>query len=90
MGSEMCIRDRFDSVTSVMPLEKLIRLHEKRKGLKYWWEKEVNPNLKISMIDEGLLLKMISAAVNENRLTGLALRDDATTALRRLNLMTED
>ena len=81
---------RFDSVTSVMPLEKLIRLHEKRKGLKYWWEKEVNPNLKISMIDEGLLLKMISAAVNENRLTGLALRDDATTALRRLNLMTED
>ena len=81
---------RFDSVTSIMPLEKLIRLHEKRKGLKYWWEKEVNPNLKISMIDEGLLLKMISAAVNENRLTGLALRDDTTTALRRLNLMTED
>lgn len=33
---------------------------------------------------------MISAAVNENRLTGLALRDDTTTALRRLNLMTED
>ncbi len=81
---------RFDSVTSVMPLEKLIRLHEKRKGLKYWWEKEVNPQLKLSMIDEGLVLKMIYAAVNENRLTGLALRDDTVTALCRLNLMTDD
>ena len=81
---------RFDSVTSVMPLEKLIRLHEKHRGLKYFWEKEVNPNLTLSMIDEGLLLKMISAAVNENRLTGLALRDDTKTALRRLNLMTTD
>lgn len=81
---------RFDSVTSVMPMEKFLRLHEKKVGLKYWWEKEVNPNFTLSMIDEGLLLKMISAAVNENRLTGLALRDDTTTALRRLNLMTED
>ncbi len=81
---------RFDSVTSVMPLEKLIRLHEKRRGLKYWWEKEVNPQLKLSMLDEGLVLKMIYAAVNENRLTGLALRDDTVTALRRLNLMTDE
>ncbi len=37
-----------------------------------------------------MLLKMISAAVNVNRLTGLALRDDTETALRRLNLMTND
>ncbi len=42
---------RFDSVTSVMPLEKLIRLHERHRGLKYWWEKEVNPDLTLSMID---------------------------------------
>jgi len=81
---------RFDSVTSVMPMEKFMRLHEKNVGLKYWWEKEVNPNLTFSMIDEALLVKMIAAAVNQNRLTGLALRDDTKTALRRLNLMTDE
>lgn len=81
---------RLDSVTSVMPMEKFMRIHEKNVGLKYWWGSEVNPKLKLSMIDEGLLLKMIASAVNQNRLTGLALRDDMKTALRRLNLMTDE
>ena len=43
---------RHDSVTSVMPRERFLRLHEQQSGLKYKWEKDVNENLNISDLDE--------------------------------------
>lgn len=59
---------RHDSVTSVMPREKFIRLHELQHGLKYKWENEVNHNLTIDDLDERLIHNVIRNA-------GYALRD---------------
>ena len=78
---------RHDSVTSVMPREKFIRLHELQHGLTYKWENEVNPNLTIDDLDERLILNVIQSAVRRGRLSSDALNDNVPTALKRLNLI---
>lgn len=77
---------RHDSVTSVMPREKFIRLHELQHGLKYKWENEVNHNLTIDDLDERLIHNVIQNAVRRGRLSNDALNDTVPTALSRLNL----
>ena len=77
---------RHDSVTSVMPREKFIRLHELQHGLKYKWENEVNHNLTIDNLDEQLIHNVIQNAVRRGRLSNDALNDTAPIALSRLNL----
>lgn len=77
---------RHDSVTSVMPREKFIRLHELQHGLKYKWENEVNHNLTIDNLDEQLIHNVIQNAVRRGRLSNDALNDTASIALSRLNL----
>ncbi len=78
---------RHDSVTSVMPREKFIRLHELQHGLKYKWENEVNKNLTIDDLDELLIHNVIQSAVRRGRLSSVALNDNVPTALKRLNLI---
>lgn len=78
---------RHDSVTSVMPREKFIRLHELQHGLKYKWENEVNHNLTIDDLDERLIHNVIHNAVRRGRLSSIALNDNIQTALERLNLI---
>lgn len=78
---------RHDSVTSVMPREKFIRLHERQHGLKYKWENEVNPNLTIADLDEQLIHNVIQSAVRRGRLSSIALNDNIQTALERLKLI---
>ena len=78
---------RHDSVTSVMPREKFIRLHELQHGLKYKWENEVNKNLTIDDLDELLIHNVIQSAVRRGRLSSAALNDNVPTALKRLNLI---
>lgn len=78
---------RHDSVTSVMPREKFIRLHEHQHGLIYKWENEVNTGLKIEDLDERLIMNVVHGAVRRGRLSNDALDDSVTTALTRLNLI---
>ena len=77
---------RHDSVTSVMPREKFIRLHELQHGLKYKWENEVNHNLTIDDLDERLIHNVIQNTVRRGRLSNDALNDTVPIALSRLNL----
>ena len=78
---------RHDSVTSVMPREKFLRLHEIQHGLKYKWENEVNPNLTVDDLDENLIHGVIRNAVRRGRLSSVALGDDIPTTLNRLKLV---
>lgn len=78
---------RHDSVTSVMPREKFIRLHELQHGLKYKWENEVNHNLTIDDLDERLIHNVIQSAVRRGRLSSIALNDNIQTVLDRLKLI---
>lgn len=78
---------RHDSVTSVMPREKFIRLHELQHGLIYKWENEVNTGLKIEDLDDRLIMNVVHGAVRRGRLSNDALNDSLTTALTRLNLV---
>jgi ATP-dependent DNA helicase RecG len=78
---------RHDSVTSVMPREKFIRLHELQHGLKYKWENNVNLDLTIEDLDELLVHNVIQSAVRRGRLSDIALNDDVSTVLRRLDLI---
>lgn len=80
---------RHDSVTSVMPREKIIRLHELQHGLKYKWENEVNKRLKIDDLDEKLIMNVVHGAVRRGRLSNDALNDDVPTTLMRLNLIND-
>lgn len=80
---------RHDSVTSVMPREKFIRLHELQHGLKYKWENEVNKRLKIDDLDEKLIMNVVHGAVRRGRLSNDALNDDVPTTLMRLNLIND-
>lgn len=78
---------RHDSVTSVMPREKFIRLHELQHGLIYKWENEVNASLKIEDLDECLIMNVVHGGVRRGRLSNDALNDSVSTALTRLNLV---
>ena len=78
---------RHDSVTSVMPREKFIRLHEHQHGLKYKWENEVNATLKIEDLDERMIMNVVHGAVRRGRLSNDALNDSVSTLLTRLNLV---
>ncbi len=78
---------RHDSVTSVMPREKFIRLHEHQHGLKYRWESMENQQMTIDDLDGQLIQNVIQSAVRRGRLSSAALNDSVPTALKRLNLI---
>lgn len=78
---------RHDSVTSVMPREKFIRLHEHQHGLIYKWESKVNQQLTIDNLDGQLIQNVIQSAVRRGRLSSVALNDNIQTALERLKLI---
>lgn len=78
---------RHDSVTSVMPREKFVRLHELNHGLIYKWENEINNRLKIDDLDDRRILNVVHSAVRRGRLSSDALNDSVTTALTRLKLI---
>ena len=78
---------RHDSVTSIMPREKFIRLHELQHGLKYKWESKVNQQLTIGDLDGQLIQNVIQSAVRRGRLSSIALNDNIQTALERFKLI---
>lgn len=78
---------RFDSVTSVMPLEHLLKLSEANRGFRYNWETEDNPEIKIENIDEKLVRGIVRLGINNGRLSADAEMDDLSTILHRLGLI---
>lgn len=78
---------RHDSVTTVMPRERFLRLHEEHTGLTYKWERKVNPNLTIDSLDDGLIHRVVEGGIRRGRLSDEAKNDNTPTILNRLKLM---
>ena len=78
---------RHDSVTSVMPRERFLRIHEQQSGLTYKWENDINDSLNISDLDENLILNIVQGGVRRGRLSPSAMNDNVPTALKRLKLI---
>lgn len=78
---------RHDSVTTLMPRERFLRLHEAQNGLTYKWERMVNSELTISSLDEELVRKVVNGGIRRGRLSEEAKDDDTTTILSRLKLL---
>lgn len=77
---------RHDSVTTVMPRERFLRLHEEQTGLTYKWERKVNPNLTIDSLDDGLIHRVVEGGIRRGRLSDEAKNDNTPTILSRLKL----
>lgn len=77
---------RHDSVTTVMPRERFLRLHEEQTGLTYKWERKINPNLTISSLDDGLIHRVVEGGIRRGRLSDEAKNDNTPTILARLKL----
>jgi len=78
---------RHDSVTTVMPRERFLRLHEEQTGLTYKWERKVNSNLTIDSLDEGLIRRVVDGGIRRGRLSDDAKNDSTPTILNRLKLI---
>lgn len=78
---------RHDSVTTVMPRERFLRLHEEQTGLTYKWERNINPALTIDSLDEELIRRVVDGGIRRGRLSDDAQNDNITTILNRLKLL---
>jgi len=78
---------RHDSVTTVMPRERFLRLHELQTGLTYKWERKVNTELTIASLDEDLIRKVVDGGIRRGRLSEEAQNDNTSTILHRLKLL---
>ena len=78
---------RHDSVTSIMPREKQIRLREQQSGLIYKWESLPNPSLTLAMLDESLILNFVQGAVRRGRLVHSAMSEPILSILNKLKLI---
>lgn len=77
---------RHDSVTTIMPRERFLRLHEEQTGLTYKWERKVNPNLAIDSLDDDLIHRVVEGGIRRGRLSDEAKNDNTPTILNRLKL----
>ena len=78
---------RHDSVTTVMPRERFLRLHEEQTGLTYKWERKINSELTIDSLDEDLIRKVVDGGIRRGRLSDNAKNDSIPTILNRLKLL---
>jgi len=78
---------RHDSVTTIMPRERFLRLHEEQTGLTYKWERKVNSNLTINSLNDDLIRRVIDGSIRRGRLSEEAKNDSTPTILNRLNLL---
>ena len=77
---------RHDSVTSVMPREKQIRIREQQHGLVYNWESKTNHSLTLDMLDEHQILIFVQGAIRRGRLVHSAMSENIESILNRLKL----
>ncbi len=78
---------RHDSVTTVMPRERFLRLHEEQTGLTYKWERKINPTLTIASLDDDLIHRVVEGGIRRGRLSDEAKNDSVHTILNRLKLL---
>lgn len=77
---------RHDSVTTVMPREKFLRMYEAQTGLTYKWERKVNSNLTVDSLDNDLIHRVVDGGIRRGRLSEEAKGDDTSSILKRLKL----
>lgn len=78
---------RHDSVTTVMPRERFLRLHEEQTGLTYKWERKTNPLMTIDSLDEDLIRRVVDGGIRRGRLSDEAQNDTTPIILNRLKLL---
>lgn len=78
---------RHDSVTTVMPLERLSKMLEKSgSGLRYKWESLDNEKLSISDIDSQRVRDAVRGGIRRGRLTESVLNESIESILTRFKL----
>lgn len=77
---------RIESTTTVMPQEQYNHLLMQRSG-KYGWEAMVNPDLKISDLDENAILGAVREGIRNGRLSEVTIREEIPTILRKFGLL---
>lgn len=77
---------RIESVTSAMPQDTYNQLLMQRGG-KYAWESMVNPDLKISDLDEHAIMGAVRGGIRCGRLPEATIREDLPTILGKFNLL---
>ena len=77
---------RIESTTTVMPQEQYNHLLMQRGG-KYGWEAMVNPDLKISDLDENAILGAVREGIRNGRLPEVTIREEIPTILRKFSLL---
>ena len=75
-----------ESTTTVMPQEQYNHLLMQRGG-KYGWEAMVNPDLKISDLDENAILGAVREGIRNGRLPEVTIREEIPTILRKFGLL---
>ena len=77
---------RIESTTTVMPQEQYNHLLMQRGG-KYGWEAMINPDLKISDLDENAILGAVREGIRNGRLPEVTIREEIPTILRKFGLL---
>ena len=77
---------RTESTTTVMPQEQYNHLLMQRGG-KYGWEAMVNPDLKISDLDENAIFGAVREGIRNGRLPEVTIREEIPTILRKFGLL---
>ena len=77
---------RIESTTTVMPQEQYNHLLMQRGG-KYGWEAMVNPDLKISDLDENAIFGAVREGIRNGRLPEVTIREEIPTILRKFGLL---
>lgn len=78
---------RHDSVTTVMPRDKYLKLAEASRGFKYKWEGVVNPELTMADLDTKLIRWVLDRGLKNGRIKGKSETDNPETILRHMKLM---
>lgn len=77
---------RIENVTTLMPQEKYNQMLIQRGG-KYGWETMINPDLKISDLDEHAILGAVRGGIRCGRLPEATIREELPTILEKFNLL---
>lgn len=77
---------RIESVTSVMPQD-MYNLLVLQKGGIYSWDSLINPNLKVTDLNEKSILDAVRGGVRSGRLPDSTINEDVPTILRKFNLL---
>lgn len=79
---------RIESTTSVMPQERYNHLLMERGG-RYGWEAMINPDLKITDLDENAVLGAVREGIRNGRLPETTIREEIPVILKKFRLLND-